>query len=77
MSPWQGPGTTPYAAPDGLEDGTDYLVPVGTEEDMSAEDAGPHPVDDMVLLVSKVTGEVRPASVLSEQEGLNRMRPVR
>ena len=77
MSPWQGPGATPYAAPDGLEDGTDYLVPVGTEEDLSAGDAGPHQVDDMVLLVSKVTGEVRPASVLSEQEKFNRMRPVR
>ena len=76
MSPWRGPETTPYAAPDGLEDGTDYLVPVGTEEDMSGEDAGSPQLDDMGLLVSKVTGEVQPASVLSERAKINRMRPV-
>ena len=76
MSPWRGPEATPYAAPDGLEDGTDYLVPVGTEEDPPGGDADSLQADDMVLLVSKVTGEVRPASVLSEQAKINRMRPI-
>ena len=77
MSPWRGPETTPYAAPDGLEDGTDYLVPVGTEEDLPGDEAGSPQVDDMGLLVSKVTGEVQPASsVLPERAKINRMRPV-
>ena len=77
MAPWQGPGATPYAAPEGLEDETDYFVPVGTEEDEPTGEATSHLKDDRVLVVSKVTGEVRPASVGSERVNVTLMRPVR
>lgn len=67
---------TPYAGADGLEDMSAYLVPYGAKEYLVDGDLGYRITNNVVLLVDKDTGEVRPRIASEVLARIDAMREV-
>ncbi len=73
---WTAHHGTLYVAEDGREDATHYLVVAGARESLVDGDGDYDLMDQPALLVSKATGRLEPAPVISSLDKLDAMTPV-